>query len=565
MAMVTPDTELYLLKCPITIDNSNQLTFENVEAQLDYFMSLEKVHAEDFTYQRKDNTIRYPDNVDNFYGYNYCIYKNSHYTDKWFFAFIQSMKYVNDNMTEIKIKTDVFQTWQFDLNYKQSFVIREHTNDDSFGANLEPEDLETGDLTCTVSNLTDDLFEYCVVLCSTHDPQTMEGNGGGLNGNVFQGYKMYMYHPVMSSLRPIIQRFQQSGYADYIVGMFMYPVRLCTNSSTFNDGQEITGGLQSLTFNKTIPNILNYYEPRNRKLLQYPYQYCTIDNSSGDSMLFKYEYFRENIYTPGVIPQMHFSITALASLSSSWFISATNYNIEEYHQSSGILKNMITGGKYPQCGWQNDSYTNWLVQQSKNLENQKGYAIMNKMKAEAEVAGKTEEIAFNAGRFGAIFLSNLLPMDNPLEAAAEDAIALYKAQIDNTKGFDLEIGKIQAQKYEHSFENAKPAGQLNVGDVIFAWNKLQPQLYRYTIRKYYAEKIDKYFDMFGYATNKMKIPNITGRENWNYLKTARINITGNIPQTDLQEIKSMFDNGVTLWHNPDTFLDYSQSNEILEV
>ena len=71
--------------------------------------------------------------------------------------------------------------------------------------------------------------------------------------------------------------------------------------------------------------------------------------------------------------------------------------------------------------------------------------------------------------------------------------------------------------------------------------------------------------MFGYATNKMKIPNIIGRENWNYLKTSRINITGNIPQTDLQEIKSMFDNGVTLWHNPDTFLDYSQSNEILEV
>nr|DAM57460.1 MAG TPA: Major tail protein [Caudoviricetes sp.] len=35
---------------------------------------------------------------------------------------------------------------------------------------------------------------------------------------------------------------------------------------------------------------------------------------------------------------------------------------------------------------------------------------------------------------------------------------------------------------------------------------------------------------------------------------------GDIPQGDLQVIKSIFDNGVTLWHNPQTFLDYSKNN-----
>ena len=29
---------------------------------------------------------------------------------------------------------------------------------------------------------------------------------------------------------------------------------------------------------------------------------------------------------------------------------------------------------------------------------------------------------------------------------------------------------------------------------------------RYTIKRQYAERIDKFFDMFGYMTNKIKIP-----------------------------------------------------------
>ena len=66
--------------------------------------------------------------------------------------------------------------------------------------------------------------------------------------------------------------------------------------------------------------------------------------------------------------------------------------------------------------------------------------------------------------------------------------------------------------------------------------------------------------MYGYLTNTVKTPNLNNRPNWNYVKTIGANILGNIPQYDLQAIKDIFDNGVTLWHNPSTFLDYSQNN-----
>ena len=87
---------------------------------------------------------------------------------------------------------------------------------------------------------------------------------------------------------------------------------------------------------------------------------------------------------------------------------------------------------------------------------------------------------------------------------------------------------------------------------------------RYSIKRQFAERIDMYFDMYGYQTNKVKLPNITGRPNWNYVKTHGLNAlqksTANIPQEDFLEFKNLFNNGTTLWHNPATFLDYSQNN-----
>ena len=44
------------------------------------------------------------------------------------------------------------------------------------------------------------------------------------------------------------------------------------------------------------------------------------------------------------------------------------------------------------------------------------------------------------------------------------------------------------------------------------------------------------------------------------METKEVNIDGNIPQEDMQELKSIFNNGVTVWHNPQYWCDYSQDN-----
>lgn len=145
MPAITPNTNIRLLKVPLSLDNKNQLTFENEQAQFNYFNSFSHLEMDDCTYQRKDSTIRYAENFDNLIEYNYCMYQNENYNDKWFYAYITNMRYVNNNMTEIEIKTDVWQTWQFDINFMESFIEREMINvsSDVPGANLMPEGLET--------------------------------------------------------------------------------------------------------------------------------------------------------------------------------------------------------------------------------------------------------------------------------------------------------------------------------------------------------------------------------------------------------------------------------------
>lgn len=123
--VVIPDSDIFLLKSPLQIDNKNQITFANATAQYNYFSSLTKIELEDAQYLRKDGVLRFNGSFEDLVDYNYCMYKNTHYSNKWFYAFVVGMEYKNDNCTYIYLKTDVWQSWQFDLTFKASFVERE--------------------------------------------------------------------------------------------------------------------------------------------------------------------------------------------------------------------------------------------------------------------------------------------------------------------------------------------------------------------------------------------------------------------------------------------------------
>ena len=77
------------------------------------------------------------------------------------------------------------------------------------------------------------------------------------------------------------------------------------------------------------------------------------------------------------------------------------------------------------------------------------------------------------------------------------------------------------------------------------------------------ERIGQYFHVYGYASNRLEVPNINSRRYWNYLKCSTCNISANgIPKEHLLKLKTIFENGTTVWHmnNNANVGDYSKDN-----
>lgn len=85
-------------------------------------------------------------------------------------------------------------------------------------------------------------------------------------------------------------------------------------------------------------------------------------------------------------------------------------------------------------------------------------------------------------------------------------------------------------------------------------------LYVYRPTDEYKQKLEQIWNMRGYATNAIDYPNLKSKNSWNYIQTVKCNIKGtNIDPSDLEKIKRVFDNGITLWHNKNVG-DYTQFN-----
>ena len=80
------------------------------------------------------------------------------------------------------------------------------------------------------------------------------------------------------------------------------------------------------------------------------------------------------------------------------------------------------------------------------------------------------------------------------------------------------------------------------------------------------------FLVFGSKVNELKVPNISGRQNWNYVEIGTeetcvfSKTTGEhdfCPQEDLNKINDYLRKGLTIWENPDNIGNFNLSNAIV--
>lgn len=544
MSVIAPNSDVILLKVPLEMSEDHQLTFANATAQYNYFNGLptaSKKAFDKFTYQRKDNTIRLPELIDNLYGFNYVMYRNTNYSSKWFYAYITDLEYVNDSVTLAKIKTDVWQTWQFDLTYKATFVEREHVNDDTIGLHTVPESVQLGEpVINSKTTLAPDktvkdsdnvvisykypIFFQVTEFLSAYLPEAETWSGTSEYNGVFSGLRYFACCGV-SDAKYIINQYAAAGKSDAIVSIFLAPkefldgaVKLGTGYHIYIPANTTTTSVLLAAKSVTRPTKVDGYTPKNNKLFTYPYSYMYVTNNAGGDTTYYYEDFASNSPSFGIE----------GALGQGCNTRLTPVSYKHYTSGSEVFDYGLTGAKYPICAWATDYYTNWMAQNAGNINTSVITTAATRALGfeNANLFGNTIGAAGNIVGIGATILNTI--------AEVERAKIIPDQARGNITSSDILIGR---QTY-------------------FTCNCM-------SIRSEYAKIIDDYFSMFGYKVNTVKVPNITGRTNWNYVKTDGCYIEANIPQDDLAEIKDMFDRGVTFWHNPLTFADYSQTNSIV--
>ena len=437
------------------------------------------------------------------------------------------------------------------------------------GANLVPENLETGEYKIAGTTSISGLEPYYVIAFSdykitigTQDydlfPISQEVGGYSKIINGIPGAVAYMVTTTRQDFCELFDDLLKYGnQSEKVVAVFTIPslaVKIGSGGNTYKFTQNWnfyslsgTAPASTTTLNST-PATLDGYTPKNAKARQYPFVYLGYNPPNGTSKIFRYEDFTSG--TPS------FKMISEVNPNPSVYFIPQNYR----GKSGDSLSDNVSLNGYPQLSSKIDVYNSWLAENTGIINVQNRQARVN-----YELDTMSSAISMLSGIGGLIgsgiqgastgeYNSGML---SGFSSTVDSAIGLGKIQAN----YDAYVGMVNAQKEKQAMlpDNVTLGGS---NATLLGYDMMDDNTFTtYSVKYQFAKRIDDYFSMYGYATNELKTPNLNNRPKWNYVKTAGANILGNIPQEDLDLIKRIFDNGVTLWHDTSHFLDYSQTNK----
>lgn len=501
---IAPNTTIRMLK-DVPLDNTyrNTIYFAYVANQTSYFSGKTKYTFAAQSYQRvQKGTLRIGRKADDLYDCNYIMFQNTAYGNKWFYAFVTGVEYVNNETSEVSFEIDVMQTWHFDYDVKMSFVEREMSVTDNIGDNLVPENLEIGDYIYEDLGLTSLFNLYQIVIAATFD-ENMDDATGGMYGGVFSGLHYNVFSSWQSAASFIAEATEQNK-ADGIVSIFMLPIAFTA------DYQSSMPEVFDIERDKHITDIDGYI-PRNNKLFTYPYNLLYVTNNEGNVANYAFEYFSTD--------KCNFNVSGAMCCTPECMLVPLNYK--------GVEKNYnekLTIGNFPQCAYTVDTFKAWVAQNQNQL-------ALNAINAIGQTAAGAATMYASGGMLGAGMTLNGVQQIGNLVATVSDKSTL------------------------------PPQARGGGGSIINMANQIKGfQFYYAHIRSEFARIIDDYFNVYGYATHRVKIPNRVIRPHWNYVKTVNVSLTGSVPADDMAKLRQIYDNGVTFWRNGDEVGNYALDN-----
>lgn len=508
----------------VPLDNGYKHTiyFDTKEKQEEYFFGKTKFTLTKQSYQRVERgmmKVEIP--AESLYNCNYLMFKNTNFgeqpNNRWFYAFITGVEYINNAVSQVTFELDVMQTWFFDVTLLESFVEREHCESENIGSNIQSEPVSLGEYVISDYDVVDPISDMLVLIMIADEDV---GTGGNLYEGIYGGCDIWAYNSddtvnITAKVQSYIQK------PDQIVSMYMCPKILIPDVPT--GGKHLSYSLTSSGITKRLPSPtaddmkFDGYRPKNLKLYTYPYNFLRIDNASGQSLNLRYEFFDSRV------PVIEITGTFLSPVKL--VLRPCSYKgLPSYTELGGYTSSKsecITLENYPMCSWNVDTFKAWLAQNS-------------------------VPIAINT--LGSVVTSGLSTMMGE-QSDATGASGISK------------IFNVLSQTYTASIAADQCRGNISNGNVNVSRGYQQFYMQRCHVSREYAMIIDDFFSVYGYATNKIKVPNRKVRPHWTYTKTIDCNIEGNAPADDVSRICSIYDAGITFWRNGDEVGNYSLNNQ----
>lgn len=334
---INPQSEFILYTgIPFDREHKHVRLFTGVGSQSAYFNGKIVRRFNEFSYVRKDKSVKIPVVADDVLNCNYCSFMNAGFGSKRFYAFITNIEYTANRTTTISIEVDWVQTFITEWKIGRCYVEREHVADDTIGKHTVEENLEVG--------------EYVVVNESTYSAgyglmAFISDADGRIVNNVYSSASVFTSRdaPTMNGWL--------AGYDETPEKIVM----VCMCSAGMVGGLEPTQKSTTLTFTRTRGAFQfggDSYVPKNNKLYSYPYRFITIDNYNGNTEILRWENCNAEAAS-----NISFQVNEVPYPKPFMEIYPLDYN--GVHSASGMG---VSYDNFPQCAYQVDTFKAWISQ-----------------------------------------------------------------------------------------------------------------------------------------------------------------------------------------------------------
>lgn len=540
MAYIAPNSAVRLLQgVPLQSDYNDTILFSSLAEQSTYFYSKRAWEGNNYSFVRSDGDsgeLKIQASYSTVFACNYLMYSNTSFVDKWFYAFIDSVEYVDDRTVRVRFTIDHMQTWLFAAQLGACYIERAHTPTDEIGQDAGAEDIPVKEYKIINALTSGKMGKMGVLVSSTFDPDQLLAYPGGIYAGTFSGL-CYTYfsllgtggtYPDASSLIMWINGVETAGKSDGIVNITMIPSGFVTGS-----GMVPTSTIPktyTIEFSKN-QTALDGYAPKNKRLLSYPYNKLTVSNMQGAETDYRFEQFGGALADD--LTKYRFVLYGDCNgdpeiiAMPKYYGGDTVYNGNTQTYTNEGFSHAVSIRGFPQCAWNSDIYKIWLSNKKQQI-----------------LAGISSDIA-NLG------VSAVISAINPTAGAISAATTAMSIGSRITGAVAENATMARSPARAQGNQSNTIMSELNMLDFVFMTK---------TIRADQARIIDDYFSMFGYAIKKCQIPNRNARPHWTYIKTIGAKITGNIPADANQKLVSIYDRGVRFWNNPAEIGNFTLNN-----